>query len=737
LKKSTEVPVKNPTLSQTQLKTVLTFVLVCFLLTSLHSFCQSIPTGRTKTPSDNIFHALNSQACTGSLGDPIVNFTFGAGAGGGTSFGAALPATVTNMQYVSNTCPNDGYYTITNYTSACFSNSWHTVTDHTGDANGYFMLINASYTPSDFYLQQVDGLCSGTTYEFSAWLVNVMRIPGILPNITFSIEKTDGTVLQSYKSGDISSSTSPTWKQYGMFFTTPIGITSVVIRLRNNAPGGNGNDIGLDDITFRPAGPSTRISASVAGDSLNMCNTPIPLTAVIESCYLTEEYQWQVSANNAAWANIPGANSISYTVPVQPPGKYKYRLLVSASGNISITTCRVSSNVTTVVVVPPAVVNPVSATICQGQSYTLPSGKKLNAAGDFLDTVRYPFGCDSLVTQLQLTVQAPVFFNKDTSICKGQTYTLPGGIVVSTPGIYKDTLTYAVTGCDSLVRTINLTIKPVTVSDSFVVICNGDKLTLPWGPAVSSAGVYSDTLLYVAGCDSVIQNVHLHVTVASSQSMESFICPNQSYTLPSGAVVRTPGNYVDTLRTPIGCDSIITYLKLSPAPPPTIEVTKSNDVNCTLGISKLIASGGAKYVWVPAESLNNSYIPNPIASPSTTTTYKVMVATNEGCIGQDTITVFVSPDLAKNGIEIPNAFSPNGDGRNDCFSVRFLGHISNLKLSVYDRWGNRVFYTTNPSQCWDGSYKGKQLQSDVFVYQLSATTMCGDVVKQGTLTLIR
>jgi gliding motility-associated-like protein len=113
------------------------------------------------------------------------------------------------------------------------------------------------------------------------------------------------------------------------------------------------------------------------------------------------------------------------------------------------------------------------------------------------------------------------------------------------------------------------------------------------------------------------------------------------------------------------------------------------------------------------------------------------VTTSEGCTGQDTITVFVSPELAKNGIEIPNAFTPNGDGRNDCFSARFLGHITNLKLSVYDRWGNRVFYSTNPSQCWEGSYKGKQLQSDVFVYQLSATTMCGDVVKQGTVTLIR
>jgi gliding motility-associated-like protein len=254
---------------------------------------------------------------------------------------------------------------------------------------------------------------------------------------------------------------------------------------------------------------------------------------------------------------------------------------------------------------------------------------------------------------------------------------------------------------------------------------------------VSATGVYSDTVRYVAGCDSIISNAYVHVTTAVTQSLERFICPAESYRLPSGAVVNTPGFYIDTLRTDIGCDSIITHLTLSAAPPPTIELSKSNDVNCTLGISKLTASGGARYVWTPAESLSNPNVSNPVASPATTTTYKVAVTTSRGCTAEDTITVYVSADLAKNGIQIPNAFTPNGDGKNDCFGVKFLGQISNLKLSVYDRWGNRVFYTTNPSQCWDGTNKGKVLQSDVFIYQLSATTMCGDIIRKGTVTLIR
>jgi gliding motility-associated-like protein len=701
-----------------------------FLINPFLSFCQQDSSYKISTGSDKVFHSLNTQSCTGSLGDPIVNFTFGSG----SNFGPALAQGITSMQYVANACPNDGSYTITNYTTGCFSNAWHTVTDHTGDANGYYMLINASYAPSDFYVQQIDGLCSGTTYQFSAWIVNVLNTSGIAPNITFSIEKTDGTVLQTYNSGDIPTNTTPVWKQYGLYFTTPVGVTSVVIRMKNNAPGGNGNDLGLDDIAFRPAGPLTSIAASIQGDSINVCSSPVALTSAIETCYLSNEYQWQVN-NNGNWVNIPGANTPSYTVPVQPPGKYRYRLLVSASGNIQVSNCRVSSNVITVVVVPAAIIRAVGAVICSGQTFTLPSGIKVNATGNYSDTVRYAFGCDSLITNLQLTVQSPIIVNNNAAICEGEIYTLPNGVNVSSPGTYRDTIKYN-TGCDSLIRTINLIIKPVITKDSFVTICKGEFTILPWGTTVSSSGVYSDTARYAAGCDSLIKNVHVHVTIPVSQSIERFVCPGQTFTMPSGTVVSTPGFYNDTLRTPIGCDSLITFLTLSPAPPPTIQLSKSNDVNCTLGISKLNASGGSKYLWSPVETLSNAVVANPVARPAASTVYHVIVTTQFGCMGEDSIMVNVSADPS-NSIYIPNAFTPNGDGINDCFGVGFLGQMSNLRFSIYDRWGNRVFYTSNPNQCWDGSYEGKALKSDVFIYQISGTTLCGKISKNGTVTLIR
>src|SRR5215204_5242746 len=153
-----------------------------------------------------LFCSANGQLCQGSLGDPIVNITFGSGNNPGPSLAAAS----TSYSFKSGDCPDDGYYSIVNRTSSCFSNSWHSLnSDHTGNPNGYFMLVNASFQPSAFYVDTVDLICSNTIYEFAAWVLNMMRSTtcgggsSIMPDLSFSIEKTDGTVLQTYNTGNI------------------------------------------------------------------------------------------------------------------------------------------------------------------------------------------------------------------------------------------------------------------------------------------------------------------------------------------------------------------------------------------------------------------------------------------------------------------------------------------------------------------------------------------------------
>lgn len=299
---------------------------------------------------------VNAQLCTGSLGDPVVNITFGNGSSTNTGFPPPSAYTYTN-----STCPNDGFYTITTATSGCFGSTWHTVTaDHTG--GGAFMLVNASYQPGDFLVTTVTGLCPNTTYEFAAWVLNILvSASGIKPDLTFTVETTTGVILNQFNTGGISVSSQPVWKQYGFFFTTSLGNSSVVLRITNNAPGGTGNDLALDDITFRPCGPAILSSIQGYNDIVNICKDEqltYNFDGLLSSGFFNPAYQWQVSVDSGkSWSDITGATMPAYIRNPTNAGNFSYRLTVAETGNTGIPGCWVSSNIVTVNVHPKPIVN--------------------------------------------------------------------------------------------------------------------------------------------------------------------------------------------------------------------------------------------------------------------------------------------------------------------------------------------------------------------------------------------
>ena len=135
--------------------------------------------------------------------------------------------------------------------------------------------------------------------------------------------------------------------------------------------------------------------------------------------------------------------------------------------------------------------------------------------------------------------------------------------------------------------------------------------------------------------------------------------------------------------------------------------------------------------------MNDPAASNPIAIPTTTTEYIVEGTDASGCKGYDTIAVKVE-NTNKGGYQMPSAFTPNNDGLNDCYGIKYWGVLQGLEFSIYNRWGERIFFTKNAGQCWDGTYKGTKQGSGVFVYMITARTNCeSKVFRKGTFVLVR
>ena len=185
--------------------------------------------------------------------EPVIKIDFGTG-----NVRDVNTVMAYNYGRVRSSCPTDGHYTYTSYTSDCFRGDWFTLTgDHTpGDADGNIMLVNSSYNEGPFFRTGLNGLKGSTAYEFSVWMMNVCKISDkcpypLLPNIDILLQTLSGKSIGGFSTGEVARRHAPAWTQYRAFFTTPSKETSLNLVMVNNAPGGCGNDFALDDITIR------------------------------------------------------------------------------------------------------------------------------------------------------------------------------------------------------------------------------------------------------------------------------------------------------------------------------------------------------------------------------------------------------------------------------------------------------------------------------------------------------
>ncbi|MBC7867609.1 MAG: T9SS type A sorting domain-containing protein [Gloeobacteraceae cyanobacterium ES-bin-316] len=235
---------------------------------------------------------------------------------------------------------------------------WDIAGDHTNASNtafgnappaaaqnsGYFVLINASYNTNVAYQETLTNLCPNTYYEFSAWFRNVcprcscdstgrgsgaagfIRGPGndssgVKPNLNFEI---DGQAY--YTTGDIKYDRGVPWKKFGFTFLTKSNQTTANFAIRNNSPGGGGNDWAIDDIKVSHCGPTLTMNYNPEVIGCKEGAFVVDLKDTIRFIYNSYvHFKWQRSnVGGTIWTNMTGPGTSGIGTPVLVNGLYQY-----------------------------------------------------------------------------------------------------------------------------------------------------------------------------------------------------------------------------------------------------------------------------------------------------------------------------------------------------------------------------------------------------------------------------
>ncbi len=601
--------------------------------------------------------SVQAQLCNGSLGDPVVNITFGTG----NVTPGSIAGFNTDYQYLSGSCPNDGQYTIASISPACYGGAWWTLSsDHTpNDVNGNMMIVNASYNPGDFFVDTVSGLCNGVTYEFAAWLLNLVKDPGTIhPNITFSIETTTGTIIQQYQTGDVPTTSGPIWNQYGFFFAAPANSGRIVLRMRNNAPGGIGNDLVIDDITFRPCGPKVTATSSSGNNTIYTCSydtTHYSFSGIASSGFNNINYQWQLSNDNGkTWNDIPGATTSSYTIPITPAGYFLYRLTIAEGTSISINNCRIASDTIIYYKEP------------------LPTAGILprygNCLGDSISIKADPFNTYQWTGPSSFNTTQTAFTIKNLS--------------------YKDSGWYhasivSKTGCvakDSFYLQINKL--PAIHTSANTSICEGDSVVL--------TGTGGDSFLWSP------------TTYLNNHATDSIITIT-----PTNAIVYT-------LHVSNGVCTDSQKVHINVWKKPTVIVNKATAIyeGESSMLTGAITGTDLFYYWKPNTNIINNSTLTPTVYPDTSTTYYLVATSYHNCgVAMDSVFIKVYKQL-----HIPNAFSPNGDGKNDYWKIGNSFSYPNTEVMIFNRGGALLYKAAGNFIQWDGKVNGQTLPIGTYYY---------------------
>ena len=332
--------------------------------------------------------------------------------------------------------------------------------------------------------------------------------------------------------------------------------------------------------------------------------------------------------------------------------------------------------------------------ICRGKSISF-GNQNILQPGLYYDTILVNGGCDTFI-ELTVTLNPDIQKSLTFDICKGDSIVF-GNKVFKTQGLHLDTISSNFT-CDTIVE-ITINFLPPIEKLILESLCEGKMLNFG-NQNISQPGIYYDTILVSSGCDTAVQ-LTVSMIYSTDTSINLLSCDGE----PVIFLGNTFHFGIDTTLVLInhqGCDS---FIYLSIVNEYKGEFLADNFTTCEL--TQTLTSPSENTVW------NTGPIADSITIYETGQYYGTYID-EEGCSVNDSIFVtFINGNLF-----LPSAFSPNQDAINECFKplINSGTEIKNYQFTIFNRWGEKIFYTNQQTDCWDGKVKNKLVQDGIYLF---------------------
>jgi gliding motility-associated-like protein len=607
--------------------------------------------------------------------------------------------------YTINTNPRNTHSQFANYG------------DHTtGTGGGQMMIVNGATSPNISVWCQTITVQPNTNYQFSAWVSNVDLNPQPLPNLRFNINNAPaGPPFSPVIS-------SGTWTQFYTVWNSGSN-TSVNICLTDSSTAGGGNDFAMDDIAFIPI--------------CTVIDTVHITTYVNPTVILPADSSFCDSVFDRIPSTVTGTGTLSYlwsdgSTQQQDTARLPGLYWLQVSNQCALSAARDSMRIS-LSQKPIADLGPDSL-VCGGSSV--------------------------LITPV-VTGTAPIsYLWQDGST--GTTYTATAaGIywlrVTNSCGTYTDSVTvdahaappaFTIGAGQGLCAGADLTLRPVPLGAAGTSYLWQDGVTQTDTFQVTAAGTY--TLTETDRCGSTAASVTISVLPPPTVSLAALpvqcdadsvlLAPVAtdavSYSWSTGATqpsiyAHASGTYSVTATNACGTADASVSLVMMTSPTKVYNgaiIDSCSHRSVTLDVQ----NPGKNFLWSNGRT-------TPVITVTDSGLYTVVISDSGGfCPVTDMVrVVFHACDSCP--VAIPNAFTPNGDSKNDVFRSFSICPYDSYHITIYNRWGELVYESSTETSGWDGTYKNVAQPTGVYIYMIryrtaGATT---DTMHTGSITLLR